>query len=107
MAKRRLSTAAPAAGETALRRAVIDTAVAMSREGLSPGRSGNVSARVEGGMLITPTGLAYEALTEDQIVFVGTDGGRRPAELKPSSEWPMHQAAYRAKPTAGAIVHCH
>jgi L-fuculose-phosphate aldolase len=107
MAKRRLSTAAPAAGETALRRAIIDTAIAMSREGLSPGRSGNVSARVEGGMLITPTGLAYEALTEDQIVFVGTDGGRRPAELKPSSEWPMHQAAYRAKPTAGAIVHCH
>ena len=45
-------------GETRLRREIIETALAMSRSGLSPGRSGNVSAHTEGGMLITPTGLA-------------------------------------------------
>ena len=42
------------------RRAVIETALAMSRSGLSPGRSGNVSCRWKTGMLITPTGMAYE-----------------------------------------------
>jgi L-fuculose-phosphate aldolase len=86
---------------------VIDTALAMSREGLSPGCSGNVSARFDGGMLITPTGVPYETLGEDQIVFVGASGERRAGELKPSSEWPMHLAAYQARPKAGAVVHCH
>jgi L-fuculose-phosphate aldolase len=43
--------------QTKARRAVIETALAMSRSGLSPGRSGNVSCRWERGMLITPTGI--------------------------------------------------
>lgn len=107
MARRRPNTVRPQTDETALRRAVIDTAVAMSREGLSPGRSGNVSARLADGILITPTGLPYGTLTEEQIVFVGDEGERRAGELKPSSEWPMHLAAYRARPGAGAVVHCH
>ncbi len=103
---RKARSARPAA-HTALRRAVIETALAMCREGLSPGRSGNVSARVEGGMLITPTGLAYEALGENDIVFVGENGETPPGSLKPSSEWQFHLAVYAAKPDAGAIVHCH
>lgn len=91
-----------------LRRAVIDTAQAMSREGLSPGRSGNVSARVAGGgMLITPTGLAYETLRDADIVFVAANGEPAAGGLKPSSEWRLHLTVYAAKPDAGAIVHCH
>ena len=107
MARRPPKSVRPATEEGALRRAIIETAIAMSRDGLSPGRSGNVSARVEGGMLITPTGLAYETLDEEQIVFVGADGSRRAGELKPSSEWLMHLAVYEGKPEAGAVVHCH
>jgi L-fuculose-phosphate aldolase len=93
--------------EMALRRAVIATALAMSREGLSPGRSGNVSARWRTGMLITPTGMAYDALIENDIVFVENDGSTPGATRAPSSEWFFHQAIYRAKPEANAIVHCH
>ena len=93
--------------EMALRRGIIDAAQAMSREGLSPVRSGNVSARLPGGMLITPTGLAYEGLRPEQIVFVSDEGKTRPGSLKPSSEWHMHLAVYAAKPDAAAIVHCH
>jgi L-fuculose-phosphate aldolase len=93
--------------EAALRRAVIDTALAMSREGLSPGRSGNVSARFGEGMLITPTGLAYDALAEADIVPVGKDGATPPGALKPSSEWRFHMAVYEARPEIGAVVHCH
>lgn len=94
--------------EAKARRAVIDTALAMSRSGLSPGRSGNVSRRVEGGMLITPTGLAYEALKPRDIVFVN-DGGEVPDKTsrKPSSEWRFHLAAYRARPDMNAVVHTH
>lgn len=95
------------ADERSLRHGIIETALLMSREGLSPGRSGNVSARVDGGMLITPTGVAYDVLREESIVFVAEDGKTPPGLLKPSSEWQMHLAVYAAQPDAGAVVHCH
>ena len=79
----------------------------MSREGLCPVRSGNVSVRFDGGILITPTGLAYEGLQPEQIVFVSEKGKTRANSLKPSSEWHMHMAIYGAKPDVTAIVHCH
>lgn len=92
----------------ALRRAVLDAALAMSRRGLSPGRSGNVSARAPGGgMLITPTGLAYDSLTPADIVHVADDGSVAAGQRKPSSEWGFHLAAYRARSDANAVVHTH
>jgi len=90
-----------------LRQQVIDTALAMNRERLSLGSSGNVSARWEGGMLITPTGVPYEDLLPDDVVFVDADGTPAEGALKPSSEWPFHLTAYDARPDAGAVVHCH
>lgn len=95
------------AAETDARRAVVDTARAMSRQGLSPGRSGNVSARYGEGILITPSGMAYDALTPADIVRVGLDGTVAAGQRKPSSELGFHLAAYRARPDIGAIVHTH
>lgn len=95
------------AEEAELRRAVADTALEMSRCGLSPGRTGNVSARLGDGMLITPSGKEYGALAPADIVLV--DGGGKPAEGQgtPSSEWAMHLAVYRVRPEAHAVVHTH
>jgi L-fuculose-phosphate aldolase len=93
--------------EAVARQAVIDTALAMSRRGLSPGRSGNVSCRWNGGMFITPSGLAYDAIAPEDVVFVGPDGTPRPCSRKPSSEWRFHLAAYRARPEMHAVVHTH
>jgi L-fuculose-phosphate aldolase len=107
MARPPRKRAAAMPGDTVLRRGVIETALASSREGLSPGRSGNVSARAQGGMLITPTGIAYDVLGEADIVFVGEDGETQSGSLKPSSEWRMHAGIYAARPQIGAIVHCH
>lgn len=95
------------AEETALRRGVIETALAMSRSGLSPGRSGNVSCRFRDGMLITPSGMAYETLKADDIVFVAGDGAVGDGQRKPSSEWRFHLSAYRARAEAQAVVHTH
>ena len=95
------------ASEKSVRKAVIATALAMSRSGLSPGRSGNVSARFDDGMLITPSGMAYEALEASDIVFVGAGGHLRPKERKPSSEWHFHLAVYGARSDRGAVVHTH
>jgi L-fuculose-phosphate aldolase len=89
-----------------LKAAVLVTAKAMNAERLNRGAAGNVSVRHGDGFLITPTGMAYEVCTPDDIVFVGLDGrieGRR----KPSSEWRFHRDIYAARLEAGAIVHAH
>jgi L-fuculose-phosphate aldolase len=92
--------------ERSVRAAIVATAQEMSRRGLSPGRSGNVSQRWDSGFLITPSGVAYGDLAADAIVFVDDDGSFR-GDLKPSSEWQMHRAIYRARPDRHAIVHSH
>jgi ribulose-5-phosphate 4-epimerase/fuculose-1-phosphate aldolase len=96
------------AEEKHARKAVIATALAMSRSGLSPGRSGNVSCRWKNGMLITPTGMPYETLKPRDIVFINSKGTLQGKSLrKPSSEWRFHLAAYKARPDAHAVVHTH
>jgi L-fuculose-phosphate aldolase len=93
--------------EARLRQEIIETARTMAREGLSPGTSGNVSARLGDGMLITPTGMAYEALHPNDIVPVDAEGRPAAGARKPSSEWRFHLAAYAARPEANAVVHAH
>jgi L-fuculose-phosphate aldolase len=93
--------------EKRLRAEVAATALAMSRKGLSPQRSGNVSARFGEAMLVTPSGVPYEEIGAGEIVRVEMDGSVAPGQLKPSSEAPFHRAIYRAFPEAQAIVHCH
>jgi L-fuculose-phosphate aldolase len=82
--------------------------------GLATGTSGNLSIRIplgaHGGMLITPSGIAYDSLQPADMVAVqfsgpGTATWQHP--LDPSSEWLMHQAVYQARPEAGAVVHGH
>ena len=94
-------------GEKAARKDVIDVAVVMSLSQLSPGRSGNVSCRCNGGMLITPSGMAYEELEPDDIVFVKADGSVLGEQRKPSSEWHFHLAVYAARLDINAVVHTH
>lgn len=100
-------TTTDAQAETLARQEVLETALAMSRQGLSPGRSGNVSRRFHDGMLITPSGVAYEKIKPSDIVFVAANGSVPEGQLRPSSEWLFHLAAYRARADRGAVVHTH
>ncbi|MDE2517469.1 MAG: class II aldolase/adducin family protein [Rhodospirillales bacterium] len=76
--------------------------------GLIGGQSGNLSLRIEGGMLITPSGARAETCTEADLVAMALDGAVPPgAGRRPSSEAPMHAAIYAARPAAGAILHAH
>lgn len=90
----------------ALRRLLIDTAVAMNAGGFNLGTSGNLSTRCEGGMLITPSGVPYDTLAEEDAVWMGFDGQTR-GDLEPSSEWRFHLDIYRRREDAGAVVHAH
>ena len=93
--------------ETSYRQHVVETAQEMSAKGLSPQRSGNVSVRVPGGILVTPTGLPYAAYQPADMVKMSMDGIIAKGQKKPSSEAPFHLAIYNAFPDAQAIVHCH
>ena len=85
---------------------LIAVARALQPAGLNKGTSGNVSVRDGDCFLITPTGLAYDTLTPDDIPRMALDGswtGKR----KPSSEWRFHRDLYAARPEVGAVVHAH
>lgn len=93
--------------EVWLRQCVVDAGLDLARTGLSPQKSGNISARCGDRVLITPSGMAYDDLLPDDIAALNLDGSVAAGRLAPSSEWPMHLAVYRARADVGAIVHAH
>jgi len=89
-----------------IRRQLIETALEMNNSGINQGTAGNLSIRHDGGMLITPSGMAYASLETADIVFVDSSGAHHGARL-PSSEWRIHHDIYQARPDAKAILHAH
>ncbi len=98
---------AGAARFTEARERLCETLHEMAEAKLSPGSTGNASIRVDGGMLISPTGAACASIKPDDLVFIDQLGHAEAGALRPSSEWHMHSAIYQARAEAGAIVHCH
>ena len=91
---------------TALRQQLIETAQAMNASGLNQGTSGNLSVRCDDGMLVTPSGMDYAGLIDDDIVWMDYSGNCR-GNRKPSSEWRFHAAIYAHRAEAQAILHAH
>jgi len=85
---------------------VLATARQMNACGINRGAAGNVSARCAGGFLITPTGMAYDECSPEDMVKVGA-GGTATGKRNPSSEWRFHHDIYACRPEAGAVVHTH
>jgi L-fuculose-phosphate aldolase len=89
-----------------LRRALIATAQRLTALDLARNTSGNVSQRVEGGLLITPTGMVYDRLEPADIVFLDHDGTPHGRRL-PSSEWRFHRDILAARPEMNVVLHGH
>ena len=95
---------------------VIEFSKRLNNTNLSPLRSGNISVRTqidgEDGFYITPSGIKYENLKEEDIVFLSNEKEYDflkifNSGLNPSSEWRFHQDIYINKNDAKAIVHAH
>ena len=93
-------------GHLAQREAMIATARRMNASGLNQGTSGNLSQRVDGGFLLTPTGMDYDTLEPEDLVLMRFDGGHE-GRRKPSSEWRFHRDILAARPEVGAVLHAH
>lgn len=92
--------------EYALRREVVEACRKMNSLGINQGTSGNISLRLGEGLLITPSGIAYDALEPELLAFMHMDGSWE-GPCKPSSEWHFHVNILRHKPEMQAVVHCH
>ena len=90
-----------------LRHEIVAVSRALDGAGLMPNKSGNVSCRVAGGFLITPSGVPYGQLDAGQVVELSADGNAVESGLRPSSEWRMHGAIYAQRPEVAAVVHTH
>lgn len=93
--------------ESELREVVVDTARAMNRSGLNRGTSGNLSVRVDDGMLVTPSAVPYESMAPEDLIRVDLEGTVLDGVGKPSSEWRLHAGILRARPDVDAVLHAH
>src|SRR5690606_4660254 len=75
--------------------------------GLNQGTSGNLSVRVDGGLLVTPTGVACDRMVLEDPVEVHLDGRVPGHQRAPSSEWRIHRDLYMAREELHAVVHVH
>lgn len=88
------------------RNELVRLAKSLHQRGLTRGTSGNLSVRVAGGMLITPTNASLGDLTADDLAMV-SDTGEHLSGARPSKEAFLHLAMYRARPEDRAAVHLH
>ena len=88
---------------------VLSANCALPAHGLAPLTWGNASGidRERGLVAIKPSGVAYDELTEEDIVVLDLDGNVVQGERRPSTDTPTHLALYCAFEEIGGIVHTH
>lgn len=92
--------------DIATREEMIDTCRKLNSGNLNLGTAGNLSVRVDGGLLITPSGIPYESMKPSQIVEMDTEG-RYYGDYVPSSEWRFHFDILRRRTDVDSVLHSH
>ena len=92
--------------ETKLRERIVTLAKSIYDRGLTFGSSGNISARVEDGWLMTPTGSSMGELDPARLSKLGPDGSHLSGD-KPTKETFLHAAMYEQRQDCEAVVHLH
>ena len=92
--------------ETRLREDIAAFGELLTRLGLAHGATGNISVRLDDGLLVTPTNSRLGRLDPARIARLDRDG-RHVGGDPPSKEAFLHQCVYEMRPAAQAIVHLH
>ncbi len=91
-----------------LREAIIRACLFMrDRLGYFVGTWGNISVRVQDGLLLTPSRMSYDAIAAEDLVVVGWEGGVVRGHRVPTSETELHRQILRQRPDLAALVHSH
>jgi len=94
----------PSEGE--LREKIVFHAASLFQRGYAPGTSGNISVRLDDGILVTPAKACMGYLEPANLAVIDFSG-RLISGGKPSKEAILHLKLYEARPQANAIVHLH
>ena len=91
------------------RKHVVEAGLRMMESGLTVCTWGNISARnpKNGRIFLTPSGMAYDVITPEDIVVVDGEGRILEGTRKPTVEMGMHLAIYRLRSDVNAIIHTH
>ena len=96
--------------ETKLREEICRIARSIFDRGLTHGSTGNISARLDDGWLLTPTGSSLGSLDPARLSKLDWNGGLISGD-KPSKENFLHLAMYeeraKANAHADAVIHLH
>ena len=92
--------------ESRLREEIVTFGQSLFERGLTAGSSGNISARLDDGWLITPTNASLGRLDPARIAKLDWNGKLLSGD-PPSKEAFLHRSMYEARAGAGAIVHLH
>lgn len=92
-----------------LKKSVLEANLLLPKLGLVSFTWGNVSGidRASGLVVIKPSGVAYDGMTEGDMVVVDLSGAVIEGKWKPSSDTPTHLELYKAFPQIGGVVHTH
>ena len=88
---------------------LIEAGKRMLHSGLTVETWGNISVRdPETGLIyLTPSGMPYDTLVEDDVVVMDAEGKRVEGERKPTIEYAMHLGIMKNRPDVNAIIHTH
>ena len=92
--------------EARLREDICRLGVSMYERGLTHGSTGNISARCDGGWLLTPTGSSFGRLDPERLSKMDWKGALVSGDA-PSKEAFLHLAMYEARERNAAVVHLH
>jgi ribulose-5-phosphate 4-epimerase/fuculose-1-phosphate aldolase len=92
--------------ENKIRERIVEIGLSLYRRGLSPGSSGNISARVADGWILTPTNSCLGELDPSTLTKLDWNGMHLAGD-KPSKEYFLHLAMYENRTESTAIVHLH
>lgn len=86
---------------------VLEVAKRLDAKDLVNTYEGNISAKENGLIYITPTTKNKATLTPEMIAVIDEDGNQVGGSCKPTSELIMHTACYKIRDGVGGVVHCH
>jgi ribulose-5-phosphate 4-epimerase/fuculose-1-phosphate aldolase len=92
--------------EHRLREEIVAFGASLFDRGLTAGSSGNISARLDDGWLLTPTNACLGRLDPARLAKLDWDG-RAISGDPPSKEAFLHQSMFEERSGARAIVHLH
>jgi len=88
---------------------IVESGLRMLNSGYTVETWGNISFRDKETNLVylTPSGMDYTIVTQDDIVVCDLDGNIVEGTKKPTIETGLHLAIYKARPEVNAVVHTH